>query len=133
MGLKNCSECGKIYLENPSKLCPDCFAQEELNEHAIGEYLRENGRSSIEAIHKGTGVKERTIVRMLKAGRLFTSGMIGFPCEMCAKTIYEGRFCSACSSGLLKQAKRCNDDREALRAQQERDGIRMYSKDKKNK
>lgn len=131
MSLKNCSECGKIYLENPSKLCPECYAQEEVNEHAIGEFLRENGKSSIEEIHKATGVKERTIVRMLKSGRLFTEGMIGFPCDMCRKTIYEGRLCAACGSGLAKQAQQSNENREHQRLQHERDGIRMYTKDKK--
>lgn len=130
MGLKNCSECGKIYLENPSKLCPECYGQEEVHEHKIGEYLREHGKSSIEAIHKGTGVKEKTIVRMLKSGRLFTEGMIGYPCGMCGVVIYEGRLCGACGVGLVKQAQESNANRDAQRIAHERDGVRMYSKDK---
>ena len=133
MGLSNCSECGKLYLENPSKLCQDCYAQEEIHEHAIGEFLRENGKSSIEAIHKATGVKEKTIVRMLKSGRLFTEGMIGYACAMCRKVIYEGKLCSECGSGLMKQAQQSNQNREAQHAAHERDGVRMYSKDQGKK
>ena len=128
MGISNCSECGKLYLENPSKLCQDCYAQEEVHEHAIGEFLRENGKSSIEAIHKATGVKEKTIVRMLKSGRLFTEGMIGYSCGMCGKLIYEGRLCGACGTDLAKQAQESNQSREE-RAAHERGGVRMYSKD----
>lgn len=134
MGLSNCKECGKLYLENPSKLCPDCFAQEEKDEHLIGEFLRENGKSSIEQIHKGTGVKERTIVRMLKSGRLFADGMIGYPCEMCRKLIYEGKLCAACSTDLARQAHESNESREAKqRLEHERAGVRMYSKDQVKK
>lgn len=130
MGLKNCSECGKIYLENAVKLCPDCYEAEEAHERTIGEYLREHGRSSIEQIHQATGVKEKTIVRMLKSGRLFADGMIGYPCGMCGVVIYEGRLCAACGVGLVKQAQKSNENREEQkRAEHERLGVRMYSKD----
>lgn len=130
MGLNNCSECGKLYLENPSKLCQDCYVKEETYEHAIGEFLRENGKSSIEAIHKATGVKEKTIIRMVKSGRLFAEGMIGYPCGMCGKVIFEGRLCGACGTDLAKQAQQSNENREKQQ-QREHDGVRMYSKDKK--
>jgi len=131
MGLNNCSECGKLYLENPSKLCQECYAQEEIHEHTIGEFLRENGKSSIDEIHRATGVKEKTIVRMLKSGRLFAEGMIGYPCGMCGKVIYDGRLCGACGTDLAKQAHQSNESRERQqREEYESTGVRMYSKEK---
>jgi len=130
MGLRNCTDCGKLCMENPSKLCLECYAQEEIHEHAIGEYLRETGRATIEEIHKATGVKEKIIVRMLKSGRLFSDGLIGYPCEMCREPIYDGRLCSKCSSGLAKQVQRVNENRDhEERAGHQRNGLRMYTKD----
>jgi len=134
MGLRNCTECGKLCMENPSKLCLECYAQEEAHEHAIGEYLREHGKATIEQIYKATGVKEKVILRMLKSGRLFSDGLIGYPCEMCRETIYDGRLCSNCSSGLVKQVQKVNENREyeqraGQRTEHQRTGLRMYTKD----
>lgn len=131
MGLRNCLECGKLCMENPSKLCPECYAQEEIHEHIIADYLRKTGKATIEKIHNDTGVKEKIIMRMLKSGRLFSDGLIGYPCEMCREPIYDGRLCSNCSSGLVKQVQKVNEDREYKeRAEHQRTGVRMYSEDK---
>lgn len=130
MGLKNCIECGKICLENPSKLCPQCYEQEEVHEHTVSEYLREVGKATMEEIHKATGVQEKIIARMLKSGRLYSKGLIGYPCEMCRQPIYDGRLCADCASGLTKQVQKVNEDREyEQRAQHQRTGLRMYTKD----
>jgi rRNA maturation endonuclease Nob1 len=133
VGIRNCVECGKICMENPSKLCQDCYAQEEEHEHTVGEYLREHGKASIDQIQKDTGVKEKIIARMLKSGRLFAQGMIGYPCEMCRESIYEGRLCVTCGSGLAKQVRQVSENRERERAEHERTGLRMYTKDEKKK
>lgn len=130
MGLKNCAECGKICMENPSKLCPECYAQEEEHEHIIGEYLREQGKATLEEIHEATGVKEKIIVRMLKSGRLFSNGLIGYPCEMCRQPIYDGRLCTSCAGGLSKQVQQSHERRPLGEpSEHERTGVRMYTKD----
>ena len=127
MSIRNCLECGKLCLENPSKLCPECYAQEEVHEHTVGEFLREHGKATIEEIHEATGVKEKIIVRMLKSGRLFSDGLVGYPCEMCRKPIYEGRLCSSCGSGYAEQVRQVSENRTAI--EQQRSGVRMYTKD----
>ena len=132
MSIKNCLECGKLCIENPSKLCPDCYSQEEEHERAVGEFLRDTGIATIEEIHQATGVKERIIVRMLESGRLFSDGLVGYPCEMCRIPIYEGRLCASCGSGLAQQVRQVHDNMAAGgQADHQRSGIRMYTKDKK--
>jgi len=126
MGLRNCIECGKLCLENPSKLCPVCYDEEEVHENTISKYLREIGKATIDEIHKATGVKEKIIVRMLKSGRIFSKGLIGYPCEMCREPIYDGNLCGKCATGLVKQVQKVNDDREQEHL---RTGLRMYTKD----
>jgi len=73
-------------------------------------------------------------MRMLRSGRLFSDGLIGYPCEMCRQPIYDGRLCSDCSSGLSKKIQRSNEDRELERhAEYQRTGLRMYTKDEPKK
>jgi len=121
-------------MENPSKLCPECYAQEEQHELAIGEYLRTTGKATIEEIHEATGVKEKIILRMLKSGRLFSEGLIGYPCDMCHQPIYDGRLCLNCASGLAKQVQQINESRAPEGSTEyQRTGLRMYTEDKNKK
>jgi len=131
VGIRNCIECGKVCIENPSKLCPDCYAEEEQNEHAVGEFLRDHGKAPIHEIHLATGVKEKTIVRMLKSGRLFAEGMVGYPCESCHDIIYEGKLCVKCMSGFIGQVReaQANDEKRAQEEQLQQRGVRMYTKE----
>ena len=120
-------------MENPSGLCPACYAQEEVYEHKIGEYLREFGKAPIEQIHEATGVSEKIILRMLKSGRLLVEGlnMISYPCDMCGASIYEGRLCSKCSSSFTKQVNDVYRGNEHTADAQR--GVRMYTNQESKK
>ncbi len=125
MNLRNCPECGKLFVDNASGMCSDCYQLEEDAEYKIGEYLRKHDKASILEIHEETGVKERTILRMIKRGRIVT-GSISYPCDSCGRQIFEGRLCSECTQSFTTQVKESHE-RDLRRKQ---DGIRMYSKEK---
>jgi flagellar operon protein (TIGR03826 family) len=129
MNVKNCPECGKLFMVNPSGMCPECYEKEEIYEHKIGEFLREHGKASVEEIHQATGVKEKIILRMLKSGRLLTEGLnlISYPCDTCGAPIYEGRLCSRCGSNFTKQVREVSRSNDANA--NARNGVRMYSKE----
>ncbi|VBB09431.1 Hypothetical protein LUCI_4721 [Lucifera butyrica] len=106
MGLKNCPQCGKLFLDNPVGLCPECVAQEERDEARVGEYLREvKTKASIDEIHEATGVKHKVILRMIRSGRVVSDFAIEYPCESCGAPISEGRVCQNCSKNILDQLK----------------------------
>ena len=105
MGLANCPECGKLYVENPAKLCPDCYRLEEENEEKVAKYLRVNRRASIPEIHEATGVAEKTILKMIKKGRITGDIQVEYPCESCGRPILEGRVCAECGRRVLEQLK----------------------------
>ena len=70
----------------------------------IIEFLRDKKRASIYEIHDNTGVKMKIILRMIKSGRLYQSGVIiDYPCESCGTLISEGRVCKPCSDNILNQ------------------------------
>lgn len=125
MGLKNCPTCGKLMLENPRGICPECYAQEEQDELKIVEYLRDAKKASIEDIHKATGVKYKVIMRMIHDRRILSDFTVTYPCESCGAPIEQGRLCSKCSQGIMDQWKK--DDKAPSR---DYHGSRMYTRDR---
>lgn len=104
--IKNCSECGRLYMEIGQGVCPDCFAKEEEMEKVVYDYVRDHDKCGIKQIVDDTGVKERVILRMLKAGRFVSSGLeVTYPCRSCGAPITEGTMCPKCKNDLLNQAK----------------------------
>lgn len=128
MGLANCPQCGKLYVENTAKLCPECYAEEEKAENKVAQFLREVRRkATIDEIQEATAVEHKVILRMMKKGRVFSEFPIEYPCEHCGAPITEGRLCDACSKSILEQFKRMPKatDREELVKSKEG----MYTKD----
>lgn len=130
MGLKNCPECGKLYIENATGMCADCYKKVEQDEMKVVEYLRERRKASLRQIHEDTGVKESLIMRMLKRGRITSEFVVSYPCETCGKLITKGRLCDACSSSIMEQLHAGSKEwqpqerKESLRGNE-----RMYTND----
>lgn len=130
MNLGNCPECGKLYVKTAVGMCLDCYKLEEENEKIVAEYVRDHPRSSVEAIHKATGVKEKTIFRMIKNGRFMDISEISYPCESCGSPIYEGRLCDKCNANFLNQVKESESARSTKAKEEEERRRRsgMYTK-----
>lgn len=105
MGLANCKECGKLFVQNPAGICPDCYRIIEEQEGKVAAYLRDNQRASITEVHEATGVPERVILTMIKKGRIVGNIALEYPCESCGKPISEGRVCAECGRRVLNQIK----------------------------
>lgn len=113
-------------------MCPDCYREEEKQELKVAEYVRDHPKSSIDKIHEATGVKEKTIFRMIKNGRFIDAAQVSYPCQNCGSPIFQGRLCNNCNSNFLKQVK----ESEAKRKEQKTVGAKekhstggMYTKD----
>lgn len=104
MGLANCPECGKLYVENAMRICPECYRREEDDAEKVVEYLRDTNKATLEEIHQATGVKHKIILRLLHSGRIMGTA-ISYPCETCGTLIDQGRLCDACSKNILDQVK----------------------------
>lgn len=128
MGLANCPQCGKLYLENSAGLCQDCLKLEEAAEAKVAEFLREvRRRATIEEIQEATGVEHKVILRMIKKGRIFSEFPLEYPCEHCGAPITEGRLCNNCSKTILEQLKARKPHFEEDAAAKAKKG--MYTKD----
>lgn len=105
MGAANCPNCGRLYMENQVGMCTDCFRKEQDAEDQVAHFLRGKQNSSIDEIHEATKVDVKIILRMIRKGRITGSAVIAYPCDSCRKPITSGRYCQACSSGVLDQVK----------------------------
>ena len=129
MGLSNCRDCGKLYVENSFGVCVDCLRLQEAEELKVVAYLRDTvDRASVAQIHEATGVKQRIIMKMIQQGRVIGGTIISYPCESCGAEIQQGRLCANCSQNILSQVSDQENRQQA--AENARRGVRMYSKDK---
>lgn len=124
MGIANCSECGKLFMKTNSPLCPNCLIKEEEYEAIVAEYVRDHPKVSVREVCEATGIKERTISRMLKSGRLVGAD-ISYPCQKCGEMIFSGAYCNKCSEELQGQL---NQARQNIKNDAARKGAGMYSK-----
>lgn len=126
MGLDNCPECGKLYVENAARLCPECYRSQEDDAEKVMEYLRDIRKATLEEIHEATGVKHKIILRLLRSGRIMGSS-ISYPCDSCGAPIDEGRLCDKCSKNILDQIK--PEDRHKEQEPERKARSRMYGKE----
>ncbi|MBQ7515028.1 MAG: flagellar protein [Schwartzia sp.] len=108
--LKNCPECGRIYVDTGVGLCRDCFEKEEDTMQEIASYVRDNPNSKVKDIVDALGVKERLVMRMIRDGWFVTEGAsLEYPCERCGTAITSGRFCDKCNAELQKEMERSKE------------------------
>jgi len=103
--VRQCSMCRKPFISLGSKLCGNCLERIELDFVTIRDYLyNQSGSISIKELAKETEVPEKSILHLLREGRieLMVSGADGLVCEMCGRTIASGQFCVNCKDILAK-------------------------------
>ena len=107
----NCPICGKLYADTGIGMCRDCYEKEQEQEQEVARYVRENPRSNVKDIVEATGVKERVVTRMIRAGRFIEAGIeVQYPCEACGKMIHHGRYCEECNKNLQEQAEKARKE-----------------------
>ena len=102
--LKNCPECGKVFLDNGGGYCPACMKQREEQKAAITSFLRDHPEADMDEICRTLGVKKSLVIYMLQPGRL--DGLevrVNYPCASCGTMIQSGRYCRACGKQLADE------------------------------
>lgn len=104
MDLKNCAECGKIFVHPTRDVCDACHQKEEDDFKKVKEYLWKKIKSNVEEVHEATEVPLKRIHKFIREGRLNTGGLapLYLECETCGAPITEGRFCEACRGKMVR-------------------------------
>lgn len=102
MELKNCPECGKLYVHTERSLCPECVRREDDHFELVRRFLRDEPEATVGRITEATGVAETVVLRLLRHGRLTLpeGSPIGLYCERCDAPIAAGRLCTGCRKEL---------------------------------
>ena len=80
--LKNCSNCGRVFVDTGLGICRDCHEKEEEQMQEVSSYVRDHPHSRVKEIYEALGVKKRLVMRMIREGRFVMDGMaIEYPCE----------------------------------------------------
>ncbi len=133
--LKNCPDCGKLFMDMGTRICRDCLDKEEELMLKVSSFVRDHPHSTIKEVVEGVeGVKERLVRRMIQEGRFQQDGIdITYPCEKCGKPINFGRYCVECDEEIKNevmkaQQKAVNRAMQAIKAQRPK-GTGFRSKD----
>jgi flagellar operon protein (TIGR03826 family) len=114
--LANCPSCGQLFVKDVRNICPSCYKSEEDSFEKVYDFIRDqkNRRATLPEVSKATGVKERTIIRFIKEGRIRVADFpnLTYPCESCGMPIREGKLCDACRTKLRKGFQRYAQEEE---------------------
>ena len=105
--LRNCSQCGKVFVRINRNICPDCMDKEEHEYEEVRKYLKDNPGASVMEIAEVTGVHEDKILKWMREGRIDAiyrgDGVI--TCKRCGASITAGNLCAKCAQSLASQFK----------------------------
>lgn len=106
MDLRNCRQCGKVFVFKGKMICPACLEEEETEYELVRAYLVEHPGDGIAAVVEATGVSEARILQFFREGRLEAKKGAGpLLCEICGTPVAEGRICPKCLSRLRNEAQ----------------------------
>jgi RNA polymerase subunit RPABC4/transcription elongation factor Spt4 len=95
--LKNCIQCGRLFIETAGAICPGCFHLLQEQEEQVFRFLQRNGgHGLLEQIIAATGVPKSVVIDMLKRGWFQGEYSVEYPCERCGSLIIDGKLCPAC-------------------------------------
>ncbi len=101
--LKNCAECGKVFLPTiTDETCIECHKIREGEFDVVYKFLRQNPGSSIQEVSSSSGVSVKKITQFIKDGRISLSNISAdvekFLCKGCGVEIKaEMRLCEKCA------------------------------------
>ena len=111
--LKNCPECGSVFLENGGGYCPACMKKREEQKTQIIAFLRDHPAAKVEEICDALAVKKSLVIYMIQPGRLDGIDVqVEYPCVGCGAMIRSGRYCRPCS---VEMAEALEDSARRIR------------------
>lgn len=110
VALANCKQCGKLFAKMYHDICPACMEKMEQDYETVYYFLKENGPSHIDVIHKETGVEKKIIMQFLAEGR-FEGASISYKCESCGEAITSGKLCEKCAKSISKQIEKIQQEK----------------------
>lgn len=129
--LKNCPECGRIFIDTGVGMCRDCLDKQEQTMIEISSYVRDHPHCTVKEVCDEMHVKEKLVMKMLREGRFITEGIhFEYPCAGgCGTMILEGKYCDKCQKAMKEKMVAAQEKITKIVAEKHEQGPGMYSKD----
>lgn len=100
MPFKSCQKCGRIFALIRSPFCGACLEIIDREYRLIRRHIDEHPQATVADTACDLQIDERTILYLLREGRLETRQKVLWPCSGCGQPIQTGDYCPACLSRL---------------------------------
>ena len=101
MEIKKCKYCHKNF-QGFSALCPVCAEAIDKKYLVVRNHLDGNLGSTIKQIAESTGVDEKSILFLIREGRLMLKGQSSdIKCIKCGAAVASGRYCDVCKASIV--------------------------------
>jgi predicted amidophosphoribosyltransferase len=102
MDVKQCRFCRKPF-RGFSALCPVCAEQLDEKYVTVRNYLDKYPGGNISMVAEESGVDERSLLFLMREGRLSLKSDSAFiTCMKCGTAIQSGRYCEKCKGDLVR-------------------------------
>ncbi len=105
--IRTCKFCRKLF-QGMSDLCPNCVDELDRKYLQIRNYLDRYPDSISSEIAEGAEVDEKSVLYLVREGRLQLNGDAGgtgVRCLGCGAPVTTGRYCSACRQRIAQQVE----------------------------
>lgn len=132
MNLKNCRDCGRVFAYTGSLLCSNCLDKLDQAFYKVREYLYKYPNANIDKISEETEVPRKTILQMLKEGRLeLKAEASGLTCRTCKAPVSAGLYCPGCLHETERRFKGAVTASTAEEQQNQKTGLKYHTDTKK--
>ncbi len=113
--IKKCAVCSKLFQSLGTNVCAPCSEKIDQDFHTVRDYIYNAGEDvGVKEIVENTDVPEKTVLYLLKEGRLSQKNVRldgRLKCAVCGAEISKGKLCSKCSDVWSNENKRLTVDR----------------------
>ncbi|WKA53924.1 TIGR03826 family flagellar region protein [Planococcus shixiaomingii] len=108
--LKNCTICGRLFLQVHTDHCLDCYKNIEQDYERVSEFLKndQNRMATIAEVTEATGVSSKRMTEFIREGRIFADDYpnLGYACSRCGKMIKKQLLCNTCFDDFATDVNR---------------------------
>lgn len=98
--LKNCTICGRLFLQVHTDYCLDCYKKIEADFERVIRFLKkeQNRLATLAEVSAATSVSTKRLTTFIRDGRIFAGDYpnLGYPCNRCGKLIKRQILCNSC-------------------------------------
>jgi flagellar operon protein (TIGR03826 family) len=106
MELRNCIQCGKVFMYVSKRVCPAC--QKEMDElfEQVRVFVKAHPGATVAEIAATLEIEERLVNEFVREGRFdMVTEALTIYCERCGKPIHRGRLCEQCALSLDQEIR----------------------------